>query len=80
MTNQTSEMHSIFPCPVHITKRDSNLSSKEEKEIEDIIKEGMSKNIFNSISTNTYIFDTKLKSTLHTKRLLSKTFNHFCKY
>ena len=26
-------IHGIFPCPVYIVKRDSNLSPKEEKEI-----------------------------------------------
>jgi uncharacterized protein (TIGR02466 family) len=61
MTNQTSEMHGIFPCPVHITKRDSNLSPKEEKEIGKIVKEGMYRTTGNSASDNSYIFNGKLK-------------------
>ena len=42
MTNQQKlpELHGIFPCPVWVAKRDSNLSSLEDKDIEDIIKEG----------------------------------------
>ena len=61
MTNQSSEMHGIFPCPVYVVKRDSNLSPKEEKEIEGIIKEGMYPNHGNSSSNNSYIFNDKLK-------------------
>ena len=55
-------LQGIFPCPVYIVKRDSNLTSKEEKEIEDIFKEGIGKNTGNSQSENSYIFDTKLKN------------------
>ena len=52
----------IFPSPVYTTKRDFDLDSIEEKEIEDIIKEGMADNENNSRSNNTYIFNsTKLK-------------------
>ena len=36
MTNQTPEMHGVFPCPVSITKRDTNLSPEEEKVIKDL--------------------------------------------
>ena len=55
-------MYGIFPCPVWVVKRDSNLSSKEDKDIEDIIKEGMKKPWGgNSTSNNTYIFNSKLK-------------------
>ena len=54
------EIHGIFPYPVYVTKRDSNLDATEEKEIEDVKKE-MNHNEFNSISANTYIFNTKLK-------------------
>ncbi len=61
MTNQSSKMHGIFPCPVYVVKRDSNLSPKEEKEIEGIIKEGMYPNHGNSSSNNSYIFNDKLK-------------------
>ena len=51
----------IFPCPVYGTKRDTNLSSREKKEIGKIIKEGMYTNYNNSSSNNNYIFNTKLK-------------------
>ena len=51
----------IFPCPVYRVKRDSNISLKEEKEIKNIVKEGMIKNIGNSTTNNSYIFDSKLK-------------------
>ena len=52
----------IFPCPVYISKRNSVLDSTEEKDIEDIIKEGMHKNIGNISSVNQYIFNGKLKN------------------
>ena len=62
MTNQTFKTHGIFPTPVYIAKRDSNLSFKEEKEIRKIIEEeGMYRNIGNSTSNNSDIFDGKLK-------------------
>ena len=61
MTNQPPELHGVFPCPVYITKRDSNLSSKEKKEIEEILKEGRDNNVGNSVSINSYIFNSKLK-------------------
>jgi uncharacterized protein (TIGR02466 family) len=51
----------IFPCPIYISKRDLVLDSKEEIEIEDIIKEGMYKNAGNSTSNNSDIFSGKLK-------------------
>ena len=55
---------SIFPCPVYIVKRGSNLSTTEEREIRKIIKEGMYENEGNFTSNNTYIFDGKLKKVL----------------
>ena len=54
-------IHGVFPCPVYIVKRDSNLSPKEEKEIGKIVKEGMYKNTGNVSSSNSYIFNGKLK-------------------
>ena len=54
-------INGIFPCPVYIVKRDSNLSLKDEKELEKIIKEGMYRNTGNSSSDNSYIFNSKLK-------------------
>ena len=68
MTNQPPvyTMRGVFPCPVYIAKRDSNLSPKEDKDIEDVIKEGMYKEGMykrtgNSSSVNSYIFNSKLK-------------------
>ena len=63
MNNQPSlgVLHGIFPCPVYIVKRDSELSPKEDTDIEDIIKEGMYKNTGNSSTANSYIFNEKLK-------------------
>ena len=62
MTNQIPLIHGVFPTPVYIVKRDSNLSPKEEKEIRKIIdKEGMYRNHGNSTSDNSYIFNGKLK-------------------
>ena len=54
-------IHVIFPCPVYIVKRDTNISPKEEKEIGEIVKEGMFKNVGNFTSNNSYIFNGKLK-------------------
>ena len=57
------QISSIFPCPVYVVKRDSNLdSTEEEKEIGNIVKEGMYKNAGNSTSNNTDIFNGKLKN------------------
>ena len=62
MTEQAQQTHGIFPCPVYITKRDTNISPKEAKEIRKIIdKEGMTKNYGNSSSNNSDIFNGKLK-------------------
>ena len=61
MTNQSSEMHGVFPCPVYVVKRDSYYHPKEEKEIGDIVKEGIHWNTGNYTSNDSYIFDTKLK-------------------
>jgi len=54
-------INSIFPCPVYIIKRDSDLTPIEENEIEQIVKDGMRPNAENTISINTNIFD-KLKN------------------
>ena len=63
MTNQDHTIHGVFPTPVYIVKRDTNLSPKEAKEIRKIIdKEGMYKNAGNSTSNNNYIFNGKLKN------------------
>ena len=63
MTNQSQlgTLNGIFPCPVYIVKRDLELSPKEDKDIEDIIEEGLNKSTANACSVNTYIFSNKLK-------------------
>ena len=62
MTNDFGIM-GLFPSPVYITGRDSNLDLTEEKEIEDIIKEGVRKiGDLDHYTDNTHIFDTKLKN------------------
>ena len=60
------KIEGIFPCPVYTVTRDSNLNSTEEKEIEDIIKEGMRKvGDLNHHTDNSYIFNSKLKNIKH---------------
>ena len=67
MKNMTEEfipstkLEPIFPVPLYSTNRKLELSETEKKEIEDIISEGMDKNVLNSHSKNSYIFDTKLQ-------------------
>jgi uncharacterized protein (TIGR02466 family) len=51
----------LFPTPVYIARRDSNLILRERKEIKKIIREGMTRNYGNASSTNTYIFNENLK-------------------
>jgi len=52
-------IESVFPCPVYIVKSDSKFTYDEE--IGNIIEEGMYYNGSNSTSSDSYIFDTKLK-------------------
>ena len=40
MTEQTQQIHGIFSCPAYITKRDTNISPKEKKEIDKLINVG----------------------------------------
>ena len=56
-------IHGIFPIPVYSAKRDSNPVTKlEEVQLENIIKEGVTKeNDGNSQTSNSYIFDTKFQ-------------------
>ena len=57
-------INGIFPIPVYITHRESDLDSIEEKDVNDILKDGIEKKKvqwWGRISTNSYIFDTKLK-------------------
>ena len=60
MTEQTPTIHTIFPSPVYIIRRELDLDSTEEKDIEDIVKEGMNINEGNLSSINHYIFNGKL--------------------
>jgi len=61
------QIEGIFCLPVYTAKRDSELNSTEEKEIEDVIEEGMynpgedDSSGENLTSHNSYIFNTKLK-------------------
>ena len=57
------QIEGIFPTPLYIAKRDSDLDSTEKKEIEDIIEEEMYKDATdgNWSTHNTYIFNNKLK-------------------
>ena len=80
MTNLYT-IHGIFPIPVYSVKRDSDLDSTEEKEIEDIIKGGLRVNAENSFSNNSYIFNTKLKKIKefceqHIKIYVKEIINH----
>jgi len=62
MTNDF-EMVGIFPCPIYIATRDLDLDSTEEKEIEDLITDGICKDGDLDYHTeNTNIFDTSLKN------------------
>ena len=61
------KIKSIFSVPIYRAYRDSDLDSTEEKEVEDIIKEGIyirRRYGLGSLtpSNNTYIFDGKLKN------------------
>ena len=56
------QIEGIFPTPIYIAKRDSDLDSTEKKEIEDIIDKGMWSSVSHSVSQNNFIFDTKLKN------------------
>ena len=56
MTNLYT-IHGIFPIPVYSVKRDSDLDSTEEKEIEDIIELGF----IGNYSIDFYIFQNKLQ-------------------
>ena len=54
----------IFPCPVYFAHRNSDLDLLELEDVKSIVddeEEGMHVNQRNSISNNTYIFNTKLK-------------------
>ena len=62
MTIQAGKVHSVFPCPVYIVKRDIDITSREKKEINQLIGAGIKRNTGNFSTENYYIFDTgKLK-------------------
>ena len=56
-----SKLYGMFPTPVYVAKRDSDLIPREEREIEKIIREGMHKNADNSTTNNHDIFNGKLE-------------------
>ena len=62
MTKQTAKIHGIFPVPVYVAKRDSNLTSREEEEIKSILEGEMTKSVGNSSTANSYIFNDKLEN------------------
>ena len=45
-------INNIFPCPVYITHRESDLDSIEEKDVGDIIKDGMRELGYSDTSVN----------------------------
>ena len=56
------QIEGLFPTPLYMAKRDSDLDSTEKKEIEDIIEKEMYKVPDGHWDThNTYIFNNKLK-------------------
>ena len=55
------KIQGLFPSPLYFANLDSGLDLTEEKEIEDIIKEGLHENHGNGTTINSYIFNTKLK-------------------
>lgn len=57
----TKKIIDLFPTPVCITNRDSDLTLKEKKHIKKIIMKGMNRNYGNSSSSNTYIFNRHLQ-------------------
>tara|TARA_R110002167_G_C12437687_1_gene630508 strand:- start:73 stop:711 length:639 start_codon:yes stop_codon:yes gene_type:complete len=63
MTNKSSNQETVglFPVPVYIAERDSNLTSKEKKEIKIIVGE-MHRAVGNTISDDSYIFNKHLKT------------------
>ena len=61
MKINTPIVQGMFPTPVYIIKRNSNLTSEEEKEIKEILKSGMNINSGNRSSNNSYIFDGNLE-------------------
>jgi len=58
---QNNKATGVFPTPVYVAKRDSNLSLEEKTDIEAIINEGMNPNVGNTTSKNNYVFNSRLK-------------------
>jgi len=54
------KVEGIFPCPLYTSHRESSLDESELQDVESIIEEGMRNNKYNSISNDSYIFNTKL--------------------
>ena len=61
------KIEGIFPLPLYMAKRNSDLDTREEAEIKEIIEEGMydpgkgDSSGGNWTTHNSYIFDTKLE-------------------
>jgi uncharacterized protein (TIGR02466 family) len=60
MAKTTHVINGIFPSPVYSVKRDVDISPKEEKEVKEIIEEGLEPNVGNFMTTNTYVFNDRL--------------------
>jgi uncharacterized protein (TIGR02466 family) len=74
------QIEGLFPTPLYIAKRGSDLDSTEKKEIEDIIEEGMYLDS-NMTTHNTYIFNNKLKKLkqfceMHIDNYVKQLLNH----
>ena len=74
------QIEGLFPTPLYIANRDSDLDSTEKKEIEDIIEEGMYLDS-NMTTHNTYIFNNKLKKLkqfceMHIDNYVNQLLNH----
>jgi len=61
MAEKEYDIIGLFPSPVYITRREMDLDLTEEKEIRDIINEGMGeRKEITFVSNDMYIFDTRL--------------------
>ncbi len=74
LNNNDYEIHGLFPTPVYRAHRKGAIPEGEEKEIKDIIEEGMEKNLGNSRTIQSYVFGTP--PNLHDTRL--KKLKQFC--
>jgi len=49
------KIEGLFPCPVYVTQRDSNLNSTEGKEIEDIFETSLKVNDCSNQDTSHFL-------------------------